>query len=210
MEDKLDVLIGKMRNLEKELAREIQRKEVEFFYEVRKRKVRFTEEARARHRKLAKRFYRTILDSRALIILTAPVIWACLVPFALLDLATTLFQAVCFPVYGIPKVRRGDYIVMDRHQLSYLNGIEKLNCVYCGYANGLLAYIAEMAGRTEQYWCPIKHALRLKTMHSRYGQFFDFGNAEDYRNRVEEIRRRFDDIEEPETDAPFGLACKDE
>jgi hypothetical protein len=194
MDDKLDGLVKRMRNLEKELAQEIQRKEGEFFYEVRKRKVHFTEEVRESHRKLAKGIHRTVLDSSVLIVLTAPLTWVCLIPFVLLDLMTSVFQAVCFPIYGIPKVRRRDYIVIDRHHLSYLNLIEKLNCLYCGYTNGLLAYVGEMAARTEHYWCPIKHALRLKTMHSRYGHFFDYGNAEDYRKRVEEIRLRFDDI----------------
>ena len=30
------------------------------------------------------------------------------------------------------RVRRSRYFVIDRHHLAYLNGIEKLNCVYCG------------------------------------------------------------------------------
>jgi len=194
MDDKLDSLVERMRELEKEMLREIQRKECEFFYEVRQRKVHFTDEARARHKELVKGIHRTVLDSQVLIILTAPLIWACLVPFVMLDLVASVFQAICFPVYGIPKVKRRDYIVIDHHQLSYLNLIEKLNCVFCSYANGLLAYIGEMAARAEQYWCPIKHALRLKTMHSRYSQFLDFGNAEDYREKVEEIRRQFEDL----------------
>jgi len=202
MDDKLNTLIKRMRELEIELAQEIQKKEAEFFYEVRKRKVRFTAEAKARHRQLVKRIYRTLLDSKPLIILTAPVIWAILLPLVLLDLVTFVFQAVCFPIYGIPKVRRGDYIVVDRQHLGYLNLIEKANCIYCGYANGLLAYVVEMAGRVEQYWCPIKHASGLKSMHSRYGEFFDYGNAEDYRQRVERIRRKFDDIEN-DTDPPI-------
>jgi hypothetical protein len=196
MADKLDMLIGKMRELELELAREIQRKEGEFFYEVRKRKVIFEAQTKARHKNLVKRIHRTVLDSKPLILVTAPVIWAILVPFALLDLAISSFQAVCFPIYGIPKVKRRDYIIVDRHHLSYLNLIEKLNCFYCSYANGMLAYAAEMAGRVEQYWCPIKHALKLKSMHSRYGEFFDYGNAEDYRGRVEQIRRKFEDLEQ--------------
>lgn len=195
MDDKLDSLVKRMRELEKEMVQELQRKECEFFYEVRKRKVQFTDEARVRHKNLVKGIHRTVLDSTWLIILTSPLIWMCLVPFVLLDAVTCVFQAICFPIYGIPKVRRRDYIAIDHHQLSYLNLIEKINCVYCSYANGLLAYIGEMAGRAEQYWCPIKHALRLKTVHSRYSQFLDYGNAEGYRKRIEEVRRKFEDLE---------------
>src|SRR5579872_4021846 len=80
-----------------------------------------------------------------LVILTSPIIYLCAIPFFALDLAVTIYQAICFPVYGIAKVRRQDYLVFDRGRLAYLNAIEKVGCVYCSYANGLLAYIVEIA-----------------------------------------------------------------
>lgn len=196
MSDSLDLLLDKMRLLEKDILRELQRKEVEFFYEVRQGKVRFTDEARAHHRKLIKRFSAFIRDSRFMVLLTAPVIWACLVPVVLLDAMVTIYQAVCFPVYGIPKVKRSDYQRSDRRHLAYLNWVEKVNCEYCSYANGVIAAAGEIAARTEQYWCPIKHALRMKSLHSRYRFFFDYGDAERYREQVESLRRSFEDITE--------------
>ena len=132
-------------------------------------------------------------------IVTAPVIWSCLLPILLLDVWASAYQFVCFPAYGVPKVRRRDYVIMDRRKLAYLNPIEKFNCVYCEYVNGAIVYVQEIAGRTEQYWCPIKHALRLKTMHSRYRNFLDYGDAEDTRKRIEQVRRDFDDLKEKET-----------
>ena len=195
MNDRLDTLLEQMHVLEKEVMRELQRKEQEFFYEVRQGKVRFTEEARARHKLLVKRFTSYIRDSRFMIILTTPVILSCIIPIALIDLAMIVYQAICFPVYGIPKVKRRDYILLDRRHLKYLNWAEKLNCEYCGYANGVLACAVEIAARTEQYWCPIKHALRMKSMHNRYRFFFDYGNAELYRQQIETVRRSFEDID---------------
>lgn len=194
MNDKLDSLLHQMQDLEREMMQELRRKETEFLYEVRQRKVRFTEEAKARHLKLSKRLHRFLLDSSFLVLLTTPIIWFCLVPFAFLDLVITIYQALCFPIYGIPKVRRSEYILLDRHRLAYLNFVEKLNCEYCAYGNGVLAYVAEIAARTEQYWCPIKHALRVKSMHSRYRFFFDYGDAEHYRQQIEQVRRSFEDI----------------
>lgn len=194
MTDKLDSLLTKMQELEREMMRELRRKEAEFRYEVHARKVRFTEEARARHRKLSKRIHRYLMDSTFLVLLTTPVIWSCLLPLAALDLIITIYQALCFPIYGIPKVRRSDYLLLDRRRLAYLNFIEKLNCEYCAYGNGILAYATEVAARTEQYWCPIKHALRMKGMHSRYRFFFDYGDAEHYRQQIEQVRRSFEDI----------------
>jgi hypothetical protein len=104
------------------------------------------------------------------------------------------YQFICFPAYGIPKVRRRDYIILDRQKLHYLNSMERLNCAYCGYVNGATAYVQEIAGRTEQHWCPIKHAVRFKIMHSRYQHFLDYGDAEQYRKRIEEVRRDFEDL----------------
>src|SRR5690606_38505860 len=113
-------------------------------------------------------------------------------PAVLFDAFATVYQAVCFPVYGIPKVHRRDHIIIDRHRLRYLNGIEKLNCAYCGYLNGLLGYISEMAGRTERYWCPIRHARPGRSRHSQESAFLDYGDAEGYRTRLKDIRARFE------------------
>jgi hypothetical protein len=194
MNDSLESLLERLSQLEKDVLHAMQKKEAEFFYEVRQGRVRFTAEARASHRRWIKHFSAYLRESRWFVLLTAPVIWACLLPLALVDLVMSFYQAVCFPIYGIPKVRRSDYIRLDRRHLDYLNWAEKLNCEYCGYANGVLACATEIAARTEQYWCPIKHALRLKSMHSRYRFFFDYGDAENYRRQIEQVRRSFEDL----------------
>lgn len=198
MSVRLEELLGQKRLLEKELIREARKKEAEFCYEVHEKAVHFTEAARARHKQLRLSVHRYLLDSRFLVLLTAPVIWMCLFPIALLDLIGSIYQAVCFPIYGIPRVDRREYLAFDRHHLTYLNFIEKLNCEYCAYGNGILAYFTEIAARTEQHWCPIKHAGCAKCAHSRYKKFVDFGDAEKYRRHVEEIRRSYQDIESPE------------
>lgn len=195
MNDKLDSLLEKMQLLEKEMMQELSRKETEFLYEVRQKKVRFTEEAMAKHRALSMRIHRYIMESTFLVILTTPVIWFCLVPIVFLDVVISVYQALCFGIYGIPKVRRSDYLLLDRHRLAYLNVLEKLNCEYCAYGNGIFAYATEIAARTEQYWCPIKHALRTKSMHSRYRFFFDYGDAEHYRQQIEKVRQSFEDVD---------------
>lgn len=198
MNDKLTPLLEKIKQLEAELLAEIHKKEAQFSYEVRDKKAHFTTAVAAQHRKLAKSVAGYVRDSSVFNILSVPVIWFVLVPVVLLHLMASVFQWVCFPVYGIPKVQRSDYIVMDRRVLKYLNPLERLNCGYCEYVNGVLAYVQEIAGRTEQYWCPIKHAIGLKTRHSRYAHFLDFGDAEQYRQRIEQVRRDFVDIQKQE------------
>lgn len=194
MNDRLSALVAQIQLLEKELVRETQKKEAEFSYVLRNRKAHFTAAATAEHRKLRLGLRRYVQGSRFLVLLTTPLIWLCLLPVMLTDLVGSLYQAICFPIYGIPRVRRRDYVALDRHRLSYLNFIEKLNCDYCGYVNGILAYFTEIAARTEQHWCPIKHARCVKCAHSRYKLFLDFGDAANYRAHVEEIRRSYGDL----------------
>ena len=195
MIDRLEAVFVAFREAETNLLRELQQKQQEFYYEVRKGKVHFTEEAKARQKNFLNRLARFIRDTPLLVLLTTPLIWFCAVPIVLLDLVITTYQVICFPIYGIPRVQRADFILHDRRRLKYLNLIEKLNCEYCSYANGIFAYVTEVAARTEQYWCPIKHALRMKGVHSRYHHFFEYGDAESYRTRVEQVRRDFKDLE---------------
>jgi len=163
------------------------------FYELRNGKIWFSEEIKREHRRLKTSLIRYLLRSRFFAILTAPFIYACIIPFVLLDLFVSAYQAVCFPVYGIPKARRRDYMAIDRGKLRYLNALEALNCTYCSYANGLLAYVVEIASRTEQHWCPIRHARRVQRVHDRYSHFLPYGDASAYRERIDKVRCDFKD-----------------
>ena len=85
---------------------------------------------------------------RPRMLLAIPFIYGMTVVLLLLDLTISLYQAVCFPLYGIAKVHRSEYMSIDRSLLPYLNIIEKVNCVYCSYANGIFAYSREIGART--------------------------------------------------------------
>lgn len=202
MNDRHDALLGQIHELEKEFLRETQKKEQEFCYQVHAKRVQFTAAAKAQHQALRVSLHHYVRNSRFLVIVTSPIIWLCLLPIVIADLVGSFYQWICFPIYGIPKVRRSDYLNFDRHQLTYLNLAEKLSCEYCAYVNGILAYATEIAARTEQHWCPIKHAGCVKCAHSRYKKFIDFGDAKKYRAKIETIRRDFHDVSSPETAAP--------
>jgi hypothetical protein len=182
-------LIEKIHLLESELDAELAKRRAELRVGLEHGRVVFEAELLRRHRELRRRLLPYVLGANPLVMLTAPVIYAGIVPFMLLDLFVTIYQAVCFPIYGIAKIRRADYIVFDRHHLAYLNALEKLNCAYCSYANGLIGYTREIAARTEQYWCPIKHARRIIGAHARYAMFDDYGEAEGYPARLAERRK---------------------
>ncbi len=149
------------------------------------------------HRRLRTSIWKHFWGHRLLVMLSSPLIYVCVIPFLILDLAVAIYQAVCFPIYGVPKVRRSDYLVFDRGGLRYLNAIENVGCVYCSYANGLLSYVTEITARTEQYFCPIRHRAEILKPHSRYSHFLPYGNARAYRAESEAVAHAFDDITAP-------------
>ena len=156
--------------------------------------VPFSLETLIEHRRFKTSSWKHLRNTRLMVILSSPLIYACLLPFLLLDASVAIYQLVCFPIYGIPKVRRNDYLVFDRGRLGYLNTIEKAGCIYCSYANGLLSLVTEIAARTEQHFCPIKHAHRLARVHSRYATFLPYGDAQAYRAQSDGVARAYSDL----------------
>jgi hypothetical protein len=157
-------------------------------YQIRGKRVEFEESIRKTHRRLKNGFFRWLVTNRPQNLITGPIIYSMIFPMLILDVFVSFYQLTCFPVYRIAKVVRGDYIVFDRQQLEYLNFIEKFHCTYCAYGNGLMAYVSEIVGRTEEYFCPIKHARKIRATHSRYANFLAYGEAEDYEKKLEKFR----------------------
>lgn len=202
----LDEILSRLQNLQGELETEIERilreKREQFHYSLERGRVRFEKGVKSLQRQYRTGIWPYLRHARLTHILSAPVIYSVIVPLGLLDLMITLYQHICFRIYGIPRVRRSDYMRVDRLQLSYLNVIEKLNCLYCSYGNGVVEYCREISARTEQYWCPIKHARRTPDPHHLTERFFDYGDAETYSQRLERIRRDWEGLKRshPERD----------
>jgi hypothetical protein len=188
MNEKISQLMAKMATLEDELLTAIHEQESKMFFEIKGKRVEFESSVRAAHKKLKTNFFRWLVTNRPQNLITGPVIYAMIVPLMLLDVCVSFYQWVCFPVYGVTKVKRADYIVFDRHQLHYLNFIEKFHCTYCEYGNGLMGYMAEILARTEEYFCPIKHAHKVLGTHARYRRFLNYGDAADYAGKLEAYR----------------------
>jgi hypothetical protein len=184
----LDLLMEKLKSVESEIETELTKRREQLRFRIENRKVVFAQDVKRLHRTIKIRSARYFIDANPLIVLTAPVIYSLIVPIALADIWVMAYQAICFPVYKIPKVRRRDYLIFDRHHLAYLNTIEKINCAYCSYCNGAIAFVREVASRTEVYWCPIKHARRILGPHPHYQGFADFGDADGFRDRLEQMK----------------------
>lgn len=188
MEHEIDDLVRRLVRLEDELERKLETQRTRFRYRIERGRAVFEEGALRRHREIRTGVLTFLRRSPLAALVVAPAVYGLIVPLVLLDIGVALFVLVCFPAWGMERIRRADYVIVDRHRLAYLNGIEKLNCAYCGYANGVIAYAREAASRTEQYWCPIKHALRVRAPHARYRHFVDYGDAEGFRARLDALR----------------------
>lgn len=188
LEEILDRIHSLHLQLEEEFDRLLEEKQLQFHYTLNKGRVIFEQNFHNFLQGHRTGVWQYLWEAKLGHILTAPIIYSVVLPLLLLDLAITVYQHTCFRVYGIPRVRRVDYFIIDRQHLGYLNAIEKFNCMYCGYGTGLMEYSREIIARTEQYWCPIKHARRPLSQHDRVRHFADYGDAAAYKKEIEHIK----------------------
>ena len=188
MDTRIHDLQRQIASLEDELRIAIRDREEQVRFTIRGKRIEFEREVRELHQRVKRGVYQWLVTDRPQNLLTGPIIYAMAIPLVVLDLFVSFYQAACFPIYGIGKVRRADYIAFDRHQLGYLNAVERFHCDYCGYANGLLAYASEISARTEQYFCPIKHARKVLGPHEHYIRFLEYGDSTDFHARLEAFR----------------------
>lgn len=188
MNERIRRILNQITSLEDELRAALHEQETRFLYQIEGKRVEFERSIRETHLQLKMGVFRWFLTVRPQQLLTAPIIYGMIIPLVFLDCCAMFYQATCFPIYGIPRVRRSNYIVIDHQHLAYLNIFEKFHCIYCSYANGLLGYAREITARTEQFFCPIKHARKVLDSHSRYANFLDYGEAADFHAKLEQLR----------------------
>lgn len=188
MNDRMRQILEQINALEVEIEAEMKMQREQWLYQLHGKRVEFEHSIKEAHRKLKMGIFRWFLTVHPLDYLTAPIIYGMVVPIVLFDLCIMFYQYSCFPLYGIARVKRSDYFAFDHQHLAYLNVIEKFDCLYCSYANGLMAFATEIIARTEQYFCPIKHAHKVFGTHARNRFFLEYGDASDLHTRLEKIR----------------------
>jgi hypothetical protein len=188
MNDRIAQILAQMAVLEDDLRTAVHEQESRVFFQIKGKRVEFERSVREAHVKMRTSLFHWLVTYRPQNLVTGPIIYGMAVPLVMVDLFVSLYQCTCFPIYGIAKVRRSDYMVFDRRHLGYLNLVEKFHCTYCEYANGLVAYLREIIGRTEQYFCPIKHARKVLGTHRHYDRFLGYGEADDYEAKLEAFR----------------------
>lgn len=180
MFSKINELLRRIDELKSQLQSEYDALREKYEFTIENRKIVFSEKAAAWQRSLKEGVFHYLFSAEIRHVLSAPFIYSMIVPAVILDLFLTVYQHTAFRLYGIEIVRRDEHIVFERRFLQYLNGIQKLNCLYCSYVNGLFSYATEIGGRTERYWCPIKYAHKVEQTHRHYPEFADFGDAEGF------------------------------
>lgn len=190
MNQRIESILSQMSQLESEFHNELKACEVRFQKQVgfvisMSRLKRGQEDTRRNSGSLDKPFMLTLRH-----IASTPFIYSMIIPLVFFDLSVSIYQAVCFRLYGIPRVKRSEHMVIDRHYLQNLNLLDKFNCMFCGYGNGVISYAREIISKTEQYWCPIKHAEKLKSSSQRYNEFLEYGDTENYHESMERYREQ--------------------
>ncbi len=100
--------------------------------------------------------------------------WFLALPLVLLDLYTMFYHWSYFGYFDFPKVKRADFVRFDRLNLSKLTVFQKINCLYCEYANGVIAYIKTVINCTEIYSCAIKYQYPRPGTEHHTNHFYDF------------------------------------
>ena len=102
MTPRIEELLAHIHQIEDELEDEYRKTRDEWA----RRKLELADEFAQQQRRYKTGLLRFLIRSRLLVVLTAPVIYSGWIAFLMLDLFVSIYQAICFPIYRIPKVRR--------------------------------------------------------------------------------------------------------
>lgn len=188
MSDKIKEIIAEIEAMKVKLGEEISQQESHISYEIHNGYVKFEKDVLEKQKENMKNLFAWFGEVSLLQFLAAPIIYGMVIPAILFDVLIFIYQQVVFRIFKFEFLKRSDYIVFDRHYLGYLNPIEKLNCVYCSYINGLMQYASAIASRTEFYFCPIKHAKKIAYKHEFYDDFLVYGDENDYQKKLQALR----------------------
>ncbi len=178
MKSKINHILEDIKNKKEELYLEYEKAKEKYGFKIEWKKIIWNKASKIKLGKYKKSVLDTIFSATIREIISIPFIWIMLIPGIFLDIWLFIYQNTALRLYNIPLVKRSNYVVFDRKQLAYLNWIQKLNCIYCSYFNGIMQMAVEVAGRTEKYWCPIKHARKKSWSHDWEEHFADYGDAE--------------------------------
>jgi hypothetical protein len=155
-------------------------------------KIIFDKDKKASDKLKKRSFWYSITHTNLREFLSIPFIYAMFLSAILLDISLFIYQQTAMRLYWIPLVKREYYISFDRKELAYLNWVQKFNCLYCSYMNWLFSYAVEIGWRTEKYWCPIKHAKKIKWWHDRERCFADYWDVDWFKETAYSVKEFYE------------------
>ncbi len=194
MSNEIKEMIQEIEELKTKLKKEIAKEEDYIIYKVENGRIKFEENVLEKQREAMKHLLIYFREIPFLHLISSPIVYAMIIPAIVLDVMLFIYQQVIFRIYKFEFIRRSDYIVFDRQYLRYLNFIERLNCVYCSYFNGLMHYVSEIASKSELYFCPIKHAKKTAYEPECYSDFLTYGDEKDFQEKLQEIRDKAQNV----------------
>lgn len=102
MDSELAGLVARLKQLEEGFERKLDARRAEFRYRLERDKVVFERSVAEHHRRIRTEILRFLRQSALMDLLTAPVVYS----FVLLDFSLAVYQRLCFPIWGIGRVRR--------------------------------------------------------------------------------------------------------
>ncbi|MFT6589714.1 MAG: hypothetical protein ACI9I0_000224 [Rhodoferax sp.] len=134
MKDRINEILAQMAALREKLRSIMYAQKSRMFFQIKGKHITFEPTVKTAHHQRKNNFFRWLIKSRTQNLITRPISYSIVLPLMLLDLCVSFYQWSCLPIYGITKVRRSDYIVIDRHHLEFLNFIEKFHCTHSNIA----------------------------------------------------------------------------
>ncbi|PID87481.1 hypothetical protein CSB07_00730 [Candidatus Gracilibacteria bacterium] len=181
MKSKINLLLKEIEQKKQELFKEYEALRGKYGFSFKGGELVFDKKIREYNKRFKEGLLKYIFNAKLKNLLGALFIYPMVVPAIFIDICLVVYMNVVFRLYNIELVKRKDFFSYDRKHLDYLNILEKFNCLYCSYFNGLMSYGGEIAGKTERYWCPIKHSRRMKASHSSQQYFADYGDVKGFR-----------------------------
>ena len=115
----VDRIVSAIHEAEEALSEDVRDQQQRWQYGLHRGRVWFDKEVRHAQKQLKQSIASFLRHGSVLNLLTTPIIYSLSLPFVLLDIWVSLYQWICFPIYGIDRVAHGRYFVIDRHKLGY-------------------------------------------------------------------------------------------
>jgi hypothetical protein len=118
MNSRIRQILDQMSALEDELQQAVQEQRSHLRYQFEGKRVVFEQAIKDAHRRVKQGVFRWFISIRPQNFLTMPIIYGMAIPLLLFDLFVSVYQLICFPVYGIARVKRAKYFVLDHRHLA--------------------------------------------------------------------------------------------